>query len=101
MICCGDEHLKKDAHSYLKEFTKVIVHVALSHFSGVSYGHCLEVNPFVLIDAIIATLSNEKESVSNVGELATVMVMEELHTILKDSVCFNFFYTETCIVLNY
>lgn len=92
MICCSDEYLKADAFKYLTEFTNVIVHIAISYFSGISLEHSLEINPYVLIETITIVLSNEKETIFKIGLLATELVMKELHIILGDCVIIDYLY---------
>lgn len=96
MICCSEEYLKADAFKYLNEFTNVMVHIAILYFSGIPYEHSLKVNPYVLIETITIVLSNEKETISKIGELATELVMRELHVILGDSVIIDYLY-----IMNY
>lgn len=91
MICCADENLKKDSFKYLKQFTKVFVGVSLYHFSGNLFGSSLNVSPYILIDAIIIILSYEKETISDIGAITTILIMEELHSIFMDNVCFYCF----------
>ncbi|VVC36854.1 Hypothetical protein CINCED_3A003660 [Cinara cedri] len=82
MICCNDEYLKTDALQYFNEFTKLIVHISICHFSSILYGRSSNINPYTLIDAIIIVLSHEKEIISSFGALATELVMKELNIIL-------------------
>lgn len=89
MLCCADEYLKNDAYTYLYEFVRVIIRIALYHFSGVSHGRSLEVNPYVLIDAVTIILSNERESVFDTGLFVTVFIIEELRIVFGDNVCDN------------
>jgi len=93
MICCADENLKKDSYKYLNQFTKVIICVFVNHFCGNSFGSALKVSPYVLIDAIINVLSNEREKISDIGAITTILIIEELHNIFTNNVCFY------CIIL--
>lgn len=87
MICCSDEYLKTDALKYFNEFIKQIIHISICHFSDLPCVYVFEVNTFVLIDAIIISLSNEKDTISNFGIIAAELLIKELHIILGDSVC--------------
>lgn len=86
MICCDDEYLKAEALKIFNEFCKRIIHISICHFSDVSYGYFLEVNPYVIIDAICEVLSNEKQNISQFGVKATKFILKESHKILGDSV---------------
>lgn len=86
MICCSDDCLKTDALKYFNEFKKHIIYISICHFSGFPCNYELEVNPFVLIDAIIIGLSNEKESISNFSTVAAESLIKELQIILGDNV---------------
>lgn len=87
MICCSDEYLKDDAIKYLNKFVKRIVYLAICYFNNYITNRNLKVNPYVLIDAIVIVLTNEKVEISNVGELATNLFIRNLYNILGDSVC--------------
>jgi len=89
MICCDDEYLKVDALQFFNEFFKRIIYVSICHFSDISYGYVLEVNPYVIIDAICAVLSNEKENIFHFGVKATEFILRESRNILGDNVCIN------------
>lgn len=89
MICCSDDNLKEDALKYFSEFKKHIIYISICHFSGFPCNCVLEVNPFVLIDAIIIGLSNEKETISNFSIIAAESLIKELHIILGDNVSIN------------
>jgi len=89
MICCEDEYLKEDAIDYLNKFTKQNVYISISNFIDLPCEYSLQVNHYVLIDAIIIILSNEKVTTSNTGVIATGLVMNELHIILEEYVCIN------------
>lgn len=89
MICCEDEHLNEDAIKYLNEFTRLNVHIAISHICGLPCKYSLQINPYILVDAIIAILTNEKETISDVGKIAIGLVMKELQIILGVCVCMN------------
>lgn len=93
MICCDDEYLKADALKIFNEFCKRIIHISICHFSDVSYGYFLEVNPYVIIDAICEVLSNEKQNISQFGVRATKFILKESHEILGDSVVYFPFIT--------
>lgn len=101
MICCDDEHLKANAFKYLNEFIKIIVHIAISYFSGILCDYSLEVNPYVLIETITIVLSNEKETVSKIGALAIDLVMKELHIILGNNVIIDYLYILMCFIFQY
>lgn len=93
MVCCSDKCFRTDALKYFKEFTRQIVCIAICHFSGVLSGPSLKVYPFVLIDAIVIVLSNEKETISNFGVLATELLMRQIHIELGDNVCINLYHS--------
>ncbi|XP_025202207.1 transcription-associated protein 1-like [Melanaphis sacchari] len=93
MICCDDEYLKADALTLFDEFTKRIIHISICHFSDISYGYFLEVNPYVIIDAICEVLSNEKENISQFGVKATEFILRESQKILGDNVVYFPFIT--------
>lgn len=86
MICCNDEYLKDDAIKYLNIYVQQIVHIALCYFNNYITKSNLKVNPYVLIDAIVIILANEKVGISNVGEFAINLIIKNLYEILGDSV---------------
>jgi len=90
MICCEDEYLKVDAIKFFNEFSKRIIHISICHFSDISYGYFLEVNPYVITDAICAVLSNEKKNISQFGVRATECILRESHNILGYNVCIDY-----------
>lgn len=87
MICCDDPFLKADALKCFNEFSKRIIHISICHFSDISYGYDLKVNPYDVIDAICAVLSNEKKNISDFGVKATELILSESYNILGDNVC--------------
>lgn len=89
MMCCCDEDLKTDAFHYFSKFIKRLTYISICHFSG--NGHPLEINPYVLIDAIIEVISDEKETISNFGVFATETIIQELLMVLEDTVCIESF----------
>lgn len=89
MICCSDDSLKADASKYFSEFKKNIIYISICRFSGFPCNYELEVHPFVLIDAIIIGLSNEKETTSNFSIIAAKSLIKELQIILGDNVSIN------------
>lgn len=82
MICCNDEHLKTDANIYFTIFFKRLIHFSICYYSDIPCGSSLEVHPFIIIDAISIILSNENENISNFGEIAIGIVINELYNIL-------------------
>ncbi|XP_029341770.1 transformation/transcription domain-associated protein isoform X2 [Acyrthosiphon pisum] len=93
MICCDDEYLKVDALKFFNEFFKRIIYISICHFSDISYGYILEVNPYIITDAICAVLSNEKENIINFGVKATEFILRESRNILGDNVVYFPFIT--------
>lgn len=90
MICCNDEYLKSDAMQYFSEFTKLIVHISICHFSNIPYGYSLKINPYILMDAITVILSHEREAIFNFSVQAIELIMKELNIILGNSVCIGY-----------
>lgn len=90
MMCCCDEDLKADAYNYFSKIIKQFSNISICHFSG--NRNSLKVKPYVLIDAIIEVISDEKETISNFGMLATENIIKELFMALGDAVCIDFFY---------
>lgn len=93
MICCDDEYLKADALKFFNEFFKRIIYISIIHFSDILYGYTLEVNPYVITDAICAVLSNEKENIFHFGVKAIEFILRESHNILGDNVVYFPFIT--------
>lgn len=89
MLCCDDECLNEEAIKYLNKFTTLNVRIAISHMSDLLCEYSLNVNSYVLIDAVVIILSNEKETISNIGVMATELIMKELHAVLGDYVHIN------------
>jgi hypothetical protein len=81
--------MKMDAINYFNMFTKRFMHVSICYFYDISCGRSLEVHPFTICDAISFILSNENESVSDFGELAIEIVIDELCSILGYNVCIH------------
>lgn len=88
MTCCNDEYLKNDAIKYLNKCISHIVQISICYFSGLITNNHLKFNPYVLIDAIIISLSNEKMGISDIGKFATNAVIRNLCNVLGgESVC--------------
>lgn len=101
MICCGDEFLKEEAFSYMNEFIKRFVIVAICYHSGFQDKLSLRINPYVLIDAVILVLSNEKEIISKTGLLAIEIIMKESHSFLGNNVCIEDFILQFILIYLY
>lgn len=81
--------MKTDAINYFNIFTKRFMQVSICYTSNIPCGQSLIVHPFIISDAISFILSNENESVSDFGELAIEIVIDELCSILGYSVCIH------------
>lgn len=101
MICCTDEHLKTNAVEYFNLFIKKFVQFSICNLSAIPSGHLLKVHPYIITDAISTILSNENKIISEFGEIAIEIVINELFYVLGNDVCIsypNFFF---CVLKNY
>lgn len=101
MICCDDEYLKVDALKFFYEFFRRTIYISICHFCDISYGYVLKVNPYIIIDAICAVLSNEKENICHFGVKATEFILKESRIILGDNVCINYLININYIYFNF